>query len=477
MAYLNGMLSQVTQPTGFWINIITAFENGVGQYILAVILLTIIIKFAWSFVEVLQKWTSRKQNLSQSKMQPELDALKKKYEKQPQVLQQKTNELQKKYLGKSMTGSCIVMLVVLALNLLIFFSLFGSLNTMASYKSATSYDRLKYTYVNSINVYDKYLEAGNTLTAEDYDNLTFVVLDEVSFSSDPNEEQTEKKYIAMYLGDPSEVGNAALMKLDFKTDFSGGTREVKNEDGEIEYEEDGVTPKTETIPSNVNVIELLRKYFPVDAEGKYDETQDVVIKEEGEDKLYRSEALQAAVMPLIVDTYDGFKDSFLWIENIWVADSPFNKSIVEYNTLVGQIGIQNIEEGEETIYNAFMPELKAQKNRVNGYFILPILCILAAFGTSELTTLYYKRRNAKKGLPAPQVAGKFARFFMPMLLGIFALLYNSVFATYMLVGQLVSLALLFPQLIIVDALIDKSEKKKQIKEKEKVITVDYSRKF
>ena len=228
MAYLNGMLSQVTQPTGFWINIITAFENGVGQYILAVILLTIIIKFAWSFVEVLQKWTSRKQNLSQSKMQPELDALKKKYEKQPQVLQQKTNELQKKYLGKSMTGSCIVMLVVLALNLLIFFSLFGSLNTMASYKSATSYDRLKYTYVNSINVYDKYLEAGNTLTAEDYDNLTFVVLDEVSFSSDPNEEQTEKKYIAMYLGDPSEVGNAALMKLDFKTDFiTEETVEVK----------------------------------------------------------------------------------------------------------------------------------------------------------------------------------------------------------------------------------------------------------
>lgn len=475
MAYLNGMLSQITHPKGFWINIITAFEKGVGQYILAVILLTIIIKFVWSFVEVAQKWTSRKQSLSQSKMQPELEALKKKYEKQPQILQQKQNELQKKYLGKSMTGSCIVMLVVLALNLLIFFSLFGSLNAMASYKSATSYDRLKNAYINSINVYDEYLNDGNVLTAEDYDKLNFSVVTEKI--TNPDETQTETQFIEMYLGVPGEEGSQLLKKIEFKTDFSGGTREVKDKDGNPVYEEDGVTPKTETIPSNANVIELLKKYFPVDAEGKYDVSQDEIIKEEGEVKVYRSEALQNAVMPMIIDTYNENKDSFLWIENIWVADSPFNKSIVSYRGLVNQIGAKNIQEHEETIYNAFMPDLKAEKNRVNGYFILPLLCILAAFGTSELTTWYYKRRNVKKGLPPPQVAGKFARFFMPMLLGVFALLYNSVFATYMLIGQLVSLALLLPQLIIVDTLIDKSEKKKQDKEKAKIITVDYSRKF
>ncbi|MBE7074174.1 MAG: YidC/Oxa1 family membrane protein insertase [Clostridiales bacterium] len=478
MAHLKGLLSAVTEPTGFWIDIIKFFEKGVGQYILAIILLTLIIKVLWGFVDFIQKWTTQKQSVAQARMQPEMEALRKKYEKQPQVLQQKQNELQKKYLGKSMTGSCIVMLVVMILNLAIFFSLFSSLNLMASYKSAQNYERLKYTYINCINVYDQYLEEGNVLTEADYANLKFTILDEYSFSSDQNEEQTHTKYIAMFLGDPTETGSVQLKKIEYKTDFGGGTRQVKDKDGNIVFEEDGVTPKTETIPSNVNVIEgLLKKYFPVDAEGNYDESQDVIIKEEGEEKLYRSTALQNAIMPLVVDNYDGFKDSFLWIENIWVADSPFNKSIVSYNTLVSQIGSKNIEEGEETIYNAFMSDLKAKKDRVNGFFILPLLCILASFGTSELTTWYNRRRNKKKGLPPPQVAGKFARIFMPMLIGVFALLYNSVFAMYMLIGQIVTLALLLPQLILADKMVERSENKKKAQEKEKVITVDYSRKF
>ncbi|MBQ8444592.1 MAG: YidC/Oxa1 family membrane protein insertase [Clostridia bacterium] len=470
MAYLNGMLSAITEPTGFWINIIKFFENGVGQYVVAIILLTLIIKVIWSFVDLVQKWSTQKQSLAQAKMQPEMEALKKKYEKQPQVLQQKQNELQKKYLGKSMTGSCIIMLVVMVLNLLIFFSLFSSLNTMASYKSAVSYDSIKYTYINCVNVVDDYLvDGGDQAIFEDYENITFVITQE----SEPgeNDEEVVKKYITMnYNGSPISD------KIEYSTDFSGGTREVKDEEGNPVIDEETGLVKTEKIPSNTNVVALLNKYFPVDEEGNYDESQDIILVE-GEDNLYLSEAIQNAVMVKVVEVYDQTKDSFLWIENIWVADSPLNKSIVSYSTLVSQIGASNVEENEETIYNAFMPDLKEARDRVNGYFILPLLCILASFGTSELTTWYNKRKNKKKGLPPPQTAGKFARIFMPMLLGVFALLYNSVFAMYMLTGQIVSLVLLVPQLMIVDKLIEHSEKKKKAKEKESVVTVDYSRKF
>ncbi|MBQ8792079.1 MAG: YidC/Oxa1 family membrane protein insertase [Clostridia bacterium] len=470
MAYLNGMLSAITEPTGFWINIIKFFENGVGQYVVAIILLTLIIKVIWSFVDLVQKWSTQKQSLAQAKMQPEMEALKKKYEKQPQVLQQKQNELQKKYLGKSMTGSCIIMLVVMVLNLLIFFSLFSSLNTMASYKSAVSYDSIKYTYINCVNVVDDYLvDGGDQAIFEDYENITFVITQE----SEPgeNDEEVVKKYITMnYNGSPISD------KIEYSTDFSGGTREVKDEEGNPVIDEETGLVKTEKIPSNTNVVALLNKYFPVDEEGNYDESQDIILIE-GEDNLYLSEAIQNAVMVKVVEVYDQTKDSFLWIENIWVADSPLNKSIVSYSTLVSQIGASNVEENEETIYNAFMPDLKEARDRVNGYFILPLLCILASFGTSELTTWYNKRKNKKKGLPPPQTAGKFARIFMPMLLGVFALLYNSVFAMYMLTGQIVSLVLLVPQLMIVDKLIEHSEKKKKAKEKESVVTVDYSRKF
>lgn len=473
MAYLNGLLSAIAEPKGFWINIIKFFEKGVGQYIVAVILLTLIIKLVWSFVDLIQKWSTQKQSLAQAKMQPELEALKKKYEKQPQVLQQKQNELQKKYLGKSMTGSCIIMLVVLALNLLIFFSLFSSLNVMASYKSATNYDNLKYTYINCVNAVDDYLtvDGGDKAIFVNYEKITFEIIEDPEIDAESGEEVLVK-YIVM------KNNGAEINKVKYLTDFSdGSTREVKDKDGQPVIDEETGLPKTEVIPSNVKALELIRKYRPVNAEGVYDATlsEDLDASEEG--TLYLSDAIQSAVMVKVVENYEQNKDSFLWIENIWVADSPFNKSIVSYNTLAAQMGKANIGENEEDIYNSFMLQLRDEKGRANGYFVLPLLCILASFGSSELTRWYNKRKNAKRGLPPPQAGGKFSRIFMPMLIGVFALLYNSVFAMYMLVGQIVSLALLIPQLVIVDKLIDRSAKKQASKEQEKTITVDYSRKF
>ena len=57
-------------------------------------------------------------------MQPELDVINKKYAKDPNLLKQKQNEVYKKYNSKSM-GGCFLMMLFMALNLTIFFTLFG----------------------------------------------------------------------------------------------------------------------------------------------------------------------------------------------------------------------------------------------------------------------------------------------------------------------------------------------------------------
>ena len=183
--------------------------------------------------------------------------------------------------------------------------------------------------------------------------------------------------------------------------------------------------------------------------------------------------MQDVCVQFVVEGYDLNKDSFLWIENIWIADSPTIQSIMSYDSLVGQIGSDNVEYGEETVYNAFMPDLQEERGRVNGYYILPILCVLFASLSIILNRFYTKRKNRKEGKDVQVQGGaKWMQIIIPILLGIFALFYNSVFAIYMLTGQVVSTLLLPLQLFIVDKLVDKNKKKE-----ENNTVVDYSRKF
>lgn len=465
MANLSNLLS-VSQPKGMWISIIQAFEGATKNYVLAIILLTVVIRVIWAVIETFSKYSQQKMTASQSKMQPELDKLKAKYGNQPQVLQQKQNELYKKHMGKGYYGGCVMTLVVMILNLVIFFTLFSGLNSMAGYKMASSYENLKYDYINAVNVTQSFLSQDVISSPENYFKEGSIEKLEYRI-----EEKNDKKYISLYYDEDE------LIFEEYKTDFSS-TTPAEEEGG------DDVV-----IPSNTNALAIIHKIFPVDEEGNYDKSQDTllshtqVLDDEGHPVLdkegnevyndvYLSEAVQSVVMKLITQTYDQTKESFLWIQNIWQPDSPSSSQIVSYSTIESSIGKKNIEEGEEEIYNAFMPSLKEIKNKGNGLLLIPILCILFSMLSIYINSLYNKIKNKKKGLPAPKT-NKIMMFVMPIILGLFALLYNSVFAIYMLVGQIVTTILSPVQLIIIDKILDKKEGKK----KEEVVTVDYARKF
>lgn len=114
-----------------------------------------------------------------------------------------------------------------------------------------------------------------------------------------------------------------------------------------------------------------------------------------------------------------------------------------------------------------MTDLSERKGRVNGYLILPLLCIGASFLSIWLSTRRKKGQSAQ-----PATGGKFMKILMPVIFGLFALFYNSVFAIYMLVSQLIS-ALLMP---LENLIINKWQKHSEKKE-EKKVEVEYSRKF
>lgn len=141
-------IAAVAEPTGVWEKIIMAFHGGIHNYAWAVIVFTLVLKLVLLPLDFLNKWITQKNTRIQAVIQPELAKLQKQYGANKQVLNQKTMELYKKN-NYNVTGSCIIMLVNLALTMFIFITLFSGLNSMAAYKNAKQYNEIQKSYYSA----------------------------------------------------------------------------------------------------------------------------------------------------------------------------------------------------------------------------------------------------------------------------------------------------------------------------------------
>lgn len=146
MAYLaSKLLGAVSQPNGVWEKIIMAFHNGIHNYAWAIIVFTIVLKIILLPLDFLNKYVTAKNAKIQKAIQPELEKIQKQYGNNKQIINQKTMELYKKN-NYSVTGSCVVMLINMALTLTIFITLFSGLNSMAAYKVQYQYNEIQKSY-------------------------------------------------------------------------------------------------------------------------------------------------------------------------------------------------------------------------------------------------------------------------------------------------------------------------------------------
>lgn len=365
MAFLSSLL--ITAPTGVWPTIINAFE-AVGNYAWAIILLTICIKVIMSPLDFFNKKISRKNAKVQAVLQPEMLKIQKQYGHDKNLYNQKLSELYKKN-NFNIMGSCIFMLVNFILVIVIFLTLWNSLNAMANFKIADQYNTLE-------TVYEQTYETS-------YNNSTAIT----------DEEKIE--------------------------------------------------------------------------EAKLQANQAVKIK------------------------YDEIKDSWLWIDNVWVSETPWTNSIPDFNSYLSMIGnkvdVLNEETGEfesvsfndlteeqqleiKSNYEKVMDPLRESTGRANGYLILTILAVGTSFLSQFLMQHRVGKKNKEKGVQT-QPANKVLMIILPLIMGIFTLFYNSIFALYIIVGQIISI-ITAP---IIDLIIDKVEERAE-KKKEAKVVVDYSRK-
>lgn len=501
MDFLNTVLA-IAKPSGLWGTIINAFEQGVGSYLLTIVLITLILRVLLSPFDTINKRISKKQAQAQAKIQPQLEELQKKYGHDRALLNQKTQALYKKA-GMSVGGSCLFMLAFMAINLTIFFSLFSALNLMADYKINQQYLAIKESYSNVLNLVDVYEKDPSIIDKnqlfQDFENMSFKVEkqgnEEFIIALNKDNEQiykTNYKDNFSYYSETEqflERGDITDKVLAYDNESEFTPIKMVSVDGEKEIinyyfiktnliskneEKFNLTSRAnlyEYISSDKYVKGLIRTYIEKEevSEGQVSEyvyIGDEFVKEE----ITLSTAIQTMAMKEVFKAYDATQkeNSFLWIGSIWVADSPFKNSIFTFNEYKAEIGANNISPEEEVIYNSFMTDLRKQKGRVNGYFILAIISI----GVSALSIWLGQRGTNFKNNPNRK-SNLIMMIVMPSIMGIFAILYNSVFAIYLVVSQAISAAITPLSNLIVKKWEEHDKKKQDAKQ----TVVDYRRKW
>lgn len=358
------LLNAVTlvKPLGFWPGIIYGMEGAVGNYALALILVTIIIKLIMVPLDFVNRYTSKKSARKQAEIKPELDKINAKYANDKNLLNQKTMELYKAH-NYNITGTCFGMLAYLVLTMVVFWTLFGALNNISAYK-----------------IGDQYL-------------------------------QVRKEYFAVYEIDVDSLADEQTVM-------------------------DAYNAKLETLT----------------------EEQQIELKNTADKKAKNK--------------YDQVSTSFLWIKNIWLADSTVSP-VMKYDDFIKKSKVTKAQVSAEE-YNLVISPMSSVERKNNGYFVLAVLAAGLNYLSYGINNWISKARAKKKGLDpnlASNTSNKAMSIIMPIIMGIFTLFYNAAFGLYIVAGALITLitsplVTLFVDMLEFDAI---------SKEKQKTVAI-YDRK-
>ena len=444
----------LTEPHGMWESILGAFRGAMGSYILAVILLAVIVRILFTVVDVVNKRFSTKNMQINEKMKPELEAIQKKYGHDKVLLQKKQQEIYKKY-QFNMVSSCLPMLIAMVLQLVVFLTLWTGLQNVSNYNIAKSYENTKSVYYNVLLL---------------------------------NENTDFQTAIQPYIDDGLEYGVDYSITVEVDYDNLSMNVVVTDNSGAEAFNENITILPTSTTEeeassiSNETIYNLIREYameeIPVDnGEGVEGEPSEEVETVPNDLSAYNL-VVKSLAENVTADFYIDNLESFLWIKNIYKAESPttspvFTKSeITNYLERYYSPDEQQAEEDhdyEGQIFDYVVAGLEERNLGGNGYFILVILAVLTSFLSIFLNNFLSKKTTGT------QPGGKMMYFIMPLILGIFTLMYTSLFAIYIIVGQIMMIALSPLTNLIVKKWIEASDKKKEKKKKE-TIDVDYRRK-
>lgn len=145
--------------------------------------------------------------------------------------------------------------------------------------------------------------------------------------------------------------------------------------------------------------------------------------------------------------------SFLWIKNVWRPDVPWSRALMSASDFMSQIGGQNVD---AELYSAIMAPLTKDLDVVNGYLILPLLAAGSSLLLQFITSKMQKTQMELQGGNA-MASNKMMMIIMPVMMGIFAIGWTSIFAIYLVTSSIYSILTSVVVNKIVDARFAKQE--------------------
>ena len=177
-------------------------------------------------------------------------------------------------------------------------------------------------------------------------------------------------------------------------------------------------------------------------------------KEYYDNNIDLAEKAVLAAKETIVSTWNDVKESWLWIDNIWVTDSttlPFptynslktlaNSGGNYYKTYVNKHIDKDMY---KTVANILASETERENN---GYYILAVAAGLLTFAAQWINELHNKLKNKKANLVAsggesvdPGKSMMLMKFIMPVIMVIFVMSAGASFGIYLIASNLATIA-------------------------------------
>lgn len=158
------MIAMFWPTGGVWAPILHAFYDGIGTYAWTIVVVMLVLKLLLTPLDFWQRRVTSKNAQMQEKMKPELDKLKQQCGGNQQLYNQRQMDIYKKH-NYSVIGSCVGMLVNIAVTMTIFISLYTVMGGIANENLKQQYPAIQNSYYNTLNeiyygdTYDPELDA------------------------------------------------------------------------------------------------------------------------------------------------------------------------------------------------------------------------------------------------------------------------------------------------------------------------------
>ncbi len=403
---------------GVWGTIIGWFQSFIPSFGLTIIVFTIALKLILSPLEIYQKISSKKTAEKQAILQPKIEKLQKQYGNNKELLNQKTMELYKKE-NFNLMGSCLGMLINLIITILVFFTLFSSLNQISQYNIKTEYADLTENYKIVITTKLKQDAENNASITITTDEDLNALIEEINNDANLTESQKASKINTLKLKTIiNDIDSSSLTddeKLALKANAKEfATKESANYYGEIKegflWIKNIYRPDTyaSTFPNSDEYLKISGVNFDgVSAENPYEDIY-------GVSYLTKDEAMNA------------FKNNF--------------------NEVAGAIN---------TKYSGW-----------NGWLILVALSGIITVLSIFITNLSNKPKPQydKKGneIQAKKPNNYLMMILLPILMIVFTLQYSAAFALYIVMNSLMSVIIGFVTTLVMNKIEKSKEQKKEV---------------